>query len=154
GPSIDTFRDIHEQALDVPLNDDRTVVQWVKELPPAGDEPEFVMIFLMSTHQIAPLADADRRFSRGDPTQGPFLRVPASEMERAWLVNRYDDQLRVADARLRTIWNLLGSKGYLDDAVVIFSSDHGQMLGEHGEYSHGPYWHENALRIPMAVWMS
>lgn len=37
-------------------------------------------------------------------------------------------------------------------AVVIFTADHGESLGEHGELTHGLFAYEATLRVPLVVW--
>jgi hypothetical protein len=39
------------------------------------------------------------------------------------------------------------------DAIVIFTSDHGQLLGEHNFYGHGTVLYDEAVRVPLAVHM-
>ena len=45
----------------------------------------------------------------------------------------------------------LGRTGQLDDTLVIFTSDHGEMLGDHGIYLKGPYFYEPAVRVPLII---
>ena len=35
--------------------------------------------------------------------------------------------------------------------MVIFMSDHGEMLGDHGIYLKGPYFYEPAIRVPLIL---
>jgi arylsulfatase A-like enzyme/predicted Zn-dependent protease len=37
------------------------------------------------------------------------------------------------------------------DAIVIYTSDHGESLGEHGEATHGVFAYESTLRVPLVV---
>lgn len=37
------------------------------------------------------------------------------------------------------------------DAAVIITSDHGELLGEHGIHGHGPGWPVEATRVPLWV---
>jgi tetratricopeptide (TPR) repeat protein len=37
------------------------------------------------------------------------------------------------------------------DALVVFTSDHGESLGEHGERTHGLFAYEATLKIPLVV---
>src|SRR3546814_17621939 len=39
----------------------------------------------------------------------------------------------------------------LENTIVIFMSDHGEMLGDHGIYLKGPYFYEPAVRVPLIV---
>jgi choline-sulfatase len=55
-----------------------------------------------------------------------------------------DDQVgRMLDALERT--------GQLEDTLVVFMSDHGEMLGDHGLYLKGPHFYEPAVRVPLIV---
>ena len=55
-----------------------------------------------------------------------------------------DDQVgRIIDA--------LAETGQRDNTIVIFTSDHGEMLGDHGIYLKGPYFYEPAVRVPLIV---
>jgi len=60
------------------------------------------------------------------------------------MVDLIDDQVgRLLDTLERT--------GQREDTIVIFSSDHGEMLGDHGIYLKGPYFYEPAVRVPLIV---
>ena len=37
------------------------------------------------------------------------------------------------------------------NTIVIFTSDHGEMLGDHGIYHKGPYFYEPAVHVPLIV---
>jgi arylsulfatase A-like enzyme len=39
----------------------------------------------------------------------------------------------------------------LRNTIVIFTSDHGEMLGDHGVYIKGPFMYEPALRVPLII---
>jgi tetratricopeptide (TPR) repeat protein len=36
--------------------------------------------------------------------------------------------------------------------IVIFTSDHGEALGEHGEQTHGTFAYDSTLRVPLVIW--
>lgn len=152
GSRLTTFRDVRHRNPGIPLHDDAQVVAWAEELPPAGDDPAFLMFFLMGTHQLSPLAAADQHFTKGRGPVVPGLFPPQGEAERRLLVDRYDDQLRAADRHIAALWEILGRKGYLADSVVVFASDHGQLLGEHGALGHGAHAWEEGVRVPLALW--
>jgi arylsulfatase A-like enzyme len=55
-----------------------------------------------------------------------------------------DEQVgRMLDALTRT--------RQLHDTIVVFMSDHGEMLGDHGIYLKGPYFYEPAVRVPLII---
>ena len=56
-----------------------------------------------------------------------------------------------ADAAVGEILNELGRLGLDDNTVVIFSSDHGSLLGDHGLFGK---WlmYENSIRVPFIIY--
>lgn len=45
----------------------------------------------------------------------------------------------------------LGKLGLERDTVVVFTSDHGEMLGNHGFLHKGPWFFDDLLRVPLIV---
>jgi arylsulfatase A-like enzyme/Flp pilus assembly protein TadD len=37
-------------------------------------------------------------------------------------------------------------------AIVVFTADHGEALGEHGELTHGLFAYEATLKVPLVIW--
>jgi arylsulfatase A-like enzyme len=68
--------------------------------------------------------------------------------------DRYDTEVAYSDREVgRLLRALGGAEGLPDDTLVLFLSDHGESLGEHGYWGHGRHLYENSLRIPMGlVW--
>ena len=68
-----------------------------------------------------------------------------AEMRRAFyaLCTHIDHQLRVVLGTLR-------EEGMLDDTVVMFTADHGDMLGDFGLYAKRTFY-EGSTRVPMLV---
>ncbi len=76
---------------------------------------------------------------RGDPHEHRMCRAAYWAM-----CDHIDAQLgRVLDALERT--------GQREDTLVIFTSDHGEMLGDHGLYQKGPFLYDPAIRVPLIV---
>jgi arylsulfatase A-like enzyme len=62
----------------------------------------------------------------------------------------YDLEIAFTDSSLGTLFTGLGSR--FSDAIVVFTSDHGEHFGEEGLfYEHGPRVHEAVLRVPLIV---
>ena len=38
-----------------------------------------------------------------------------------------------------------------DSTLLVITGDHGEMLGEHGEQSHGYFIYQSAVRVPLVV---
>ncbi len=45
----------------------------------------------------------------------------------------------------------LEETGQLENTIVLFMSDHGEMLGDHGIYLKGPHFYEAAVRVPVVL---
>jgi arylsulfatase len=64
----------------------------------------------------------------------------------------YDAEIAFTDFHLGRLLDALRERGWLDGAYVVFTSDHGENLGEDGLfYEHGPSVHDASLRVPLIV---
>ena len=64
----------------------------------------------------------------------------------------YDAEIAYTDAELGRLLDGLRRLGRLVDALVVFTSDHGENMGEDGlYYEHGPSVHDSSLRVPLIV---
>jgi arylsulfatase A-like enzyme/Flp pilus assembly protein TadD len=63
----------------------------------------------------------------------------------------YDGEIATADAIVGTFLSFLKQKGIYDKALVIFLSDHGEGLGDHGEAEHGMFLYRETLQVPLLV---
>ena len=41
--------------------------------------------------------------------------------------------------------------GELENTIIIFTSDHGEMLGDHGVYLKGPHFYDCCVRVPLII---
>ena len=55
------------------------------------------------------------------------------------------------DAEIGRVLTALEEEGGLEDTLIIFLSDHGDMMGDHGFFWKGIYTHEGCVRIPTVV---
>jgi arylsulfatase A-like enzyme len=81
--------------------------------------------------------------------QGEALEPEAHDARRCQalyyaMINQIDDQL----AR---ILETLEETGHRENTVVIFTSDHGEMLGDHGLLQKGCRFYEGLVRIPLVL---
>jgi tetratricopeptide (TPR) repeat protein len=63
----------------------------------------------------------------------------------------YDAAVAAADAALGRFIAYLQREGVYDRALIIFLSDHGEGLGEHGEDEHGIFVYRQTLHVPLLV---
>jgi arylsulfatase A-like enzyme len=131
---------------------------------PAGDPPAFTFLNFIEAHfpyhmlpddylgRFSPLPrDALRRLSLRlmvaqfgaeavDPAEAA---APATAM--------YDAGILYADHLLGRVVEALRRRGTLDRTILVVLADHGELLGEHGEFGHGHSLYQVGLRVPLLV---
>ena len=55
------------------------------------------------------------------------------------------------DDQVGRILQALEETGQADDTLVVFMSDHGEMLGDHGIYFKGPHFYDCQMRVPLIM---
>jgi len=66
--------------------------------------------------------------------------------------DRYDTEIAFVDAAIGDLLEGLGAHSPESETLVIFTSDHGESLGEHNYWGHGRHLHDTTLHIPMALY--
>jgi len=74
-----------------------------------------------------------------------------TEQEHRLIRAAYWAMIDLIDAEVGRMLDALERTGQLADTIVIFTSDHGEMLGDHGLYLKGPFFYEPAVRVPLIV---
>ena len=105
------------------------VLEWLhrRHLSKEPAEPFFVWMHLFDPHQPYDPPAADAKVA---PTP-------------------YDGEIAFVDRQIGRLVGALTAQGVLDDTIVVFTSDHGESLGEHGEDSHAIFIYESTVRIPL-----
>ena len=65
--------------------------------------------------------------------------------------DRYDTEIAFVDRSIGLLLDTVEQKLPADNTIVVFASDHGESLGEHGYWGHGRNLFEPNLRIPMSL---
>ncbi len=78
-----------------------------------------------------------------------FTKLTAGE--RRQVTAAYFAMIEHADFEFGRMLQALEESGQAENTVVIFTSDHGEMLGDHGIYLKGPYFYEPAIRVPLIL---
>lgn len=55
------------------------------------------------------------------------------------------------DAHIARVLEALDRNGHRNDTIVVFLSDHGDLLGDHGLLNKGPFHYQGLVRVPM-IW--
>jgi choline-sulfatase len=65
----------------------------------------------------------------------------------------YEGEIAYADSQLGRLfaWLKQAPNGLYDNTLIIFLSDHGESLGEHGEKEHGFFVYDSTVRVPLVL---
>jgi arylsulfatase A-like enzyme len=64
----------------------------------------------------------------------------------------YYAMIEQIDHEVGRMLSALEASGQADNTIVVFMSDHGEMLGDHGIYLKGPHFYEPAIHAPLIIW--
>jgi arylsulfatase A-like enzyme len=77
------------------------------------------------------------------------LNPTHAQLHRMWA--HYCANVTMIDERIGAILEALRRRGYLENAIVFFTTDHGDCMGHHG---HSQKWtmYEDVVRVPLVAW--
>jgi arylsulfatase A-like enzyme len=133
------------------VDDDRMLLDLVDNLKPDDGSNHFLCFHLMSVHEVGFLQDKYLKYQPVINLASYFFHPNSTDFpnEKEQAINMYDDRILQADDIIGQIMEKLGKKGYLKSYLGAFTADHGQRLGEEGEFGHGRFASESILRIPL-----
>jgi arylsulfatase len=142
----------------------RMAMRWLEDRDP--DRPFFLWVHYFEPHGPYPVTPYAKEVLARENYDGPFVNGMDlnNDEQKAALddpVNQralrtlYAGRVREADACVGELLAFLGDRGLTDDTVVVFTGDHGQLLGEvyrnRPRFGHGPTLWEPALRVPLII---
>lgn len=78
-----------------------------------------------------------------------FPYADMNDTDHLYLRAAYFAMVGLIDEQVGRMIDALEHTGQLGDTIVIFMSDHGELLGDHGIYLKGPYFYDPAVRVPL-----
>lgn len=67
------------------------------------------------------------------------------------VIARYQGLSRLVDINAGRVLDAIDRLGLRDNTIVVFHSDHGDMMGGHGMLCKGPYMYEETNRVPFII---
>ena len=139
----------------------RRAAEWLEQVP--DDFPWHYFVSFVGPHDPfdPPTEYADRYRNTPVPPeiQDTLEGKPGYVLERdlglsaseiAVTRRQYCASIATIDDSVGWMLDVLKQRGMLDNTVVVFSSDHGEMLGDHGMYTKSmPY--EASIRVPLLI---
>lgn len=83
--------------------------------------------------------------------KGLFPASKMSEKDHKSLKAAYWAMVDLIDKQVGRIIDVLEETGQLENTIIIFMSDHGEMLGDHGIYLKGPHFYDPAVNVPFII---
>ena len=130
--------------------------------PPYDPTTEYSADYMDRDIPIDPVLQSDL-----DSQPAPFksMRIHNAEVDHDSVVHQLDPSeearhkqrayylanVTMIDKKVGEIIEALDRKGYLENSIIVFTSDHGDCLGDHG---HSQKWtmYEQVTNVPMIVW--
>lgn len=63
----------------------------------------------------------------------------------------YDSEILYMDYYIGQLLTKLKEYNLYDDTLIIATADHGELLGEHGKFTHGHYLYQEEIHIPLLI---
>ena len=89
--------------------------------------------------------------SHGDSTGKSHEPAPVSPHERNQRIRNTYAMIDLIDQGVGMILEALQETGALDDTVLVFLSDHGELMGDHGLWLKGPFFYDGLIKTPLII---
>lgn len=117
-----------------------------KTLPVTVNDPKFIFINLMEVHEPYSLSENCLKIIEEN--------LKANKLDPN-LVNRwrvkYSTHVNYVTKKVVEVMNILKQKDMFNNSFIIVTSDHGQLLGEHGRVGHITFLYDELLRVPLLI---
>ncbi len=113
----------------------RHAIEWLEKQSQSGIGTDPHRKFLLWVHYYDPHFPYDPP----DPYRSRYAKDP------------YGGEVAYTDEQIGRLLGWLNDGHLLERTLVVLQSDHGESLGEHGEYTHGVFLYESTIHIPLIV---
>lgn len=77
--------------------------------------------------------------------------APPEPFKTQFAERLYDGEVAYIDSLIRKLINYLEEKSLFKNTLIIFTGDHGESLGEHGEITHSFFAYNSAIWVPFFI---
>lgn len=160
---LETNRQMPERTAEATAD---AAIAWLEEANP--DEPLFLWVHFQDPH--GPYTPPDEHATRFDddgrgvsrplvinPTISGNGGIPAYQklgdhVDAAHYIARYDAEIRYFDEQFGRLLDSIERHLGLDRAFTVFTSDHGEGMGEHDYwFAHGENVYAGVLHVPLVI---
>lgn len=140
----------------------RQAAQWIETIP--DDFPWHLFVSFVGPHdpfdppteyaeqfRDAAMPGAIPKNRDGKPQWVLNRQKDFSTEELACIRRQYCALIKLIDDQVGTLLDALEARDVLDNTYIIFTSDHGEMLGDHGLVLKGCRFYEGLARVPLMI---
>ncbi len=124
----------------------RNTIGFLRELP--ADQPWFMQVNFTGPHEPQDITAAMWHSCQGLEHPGPMGNTQQDREFHNRARQNYGAMLENIDARIGEIVAAIERRGELDNTVIVYTSDHGEMLGDHNEWQKSRPW-QSAVAVPL-----
>lgn len=103
--------------------------------------------------ELATKPPPQRRFAEGLPLLGyfnpPGMKLPEHQLRE--MIAAYYGMVAQLDDAIARVLAALDASGQSSNTLVVFTTDHGELLGDHGLLFKGPFHYDGLLRVPLIL---
>ena len=143
-------------AFTTPLPDDVYCDNWIGQnglnlikAAPEG-KPWYLQVNFNGPHNPWDITESMQELYAGETFPLPNGNDQFSDEEHQEVRRNYSAMVENIDRNVGLYLDLLEERGELENTLIIYSSDHGEMLGDHNGWSKSLPWHESAS-VPMVI---
>lgn len=134
----------------------RSALDWIDQ---DNERPFFAFINYYDVH--APYISPERaRFSEFENPGGLVntdwttadIYNPKTPEQVQGEIDAYDGGIYYNDEQIQILLDELQKRGVLENTIVMITSDHGELFGEHGLWEHHNSLYRPVIHVPMIVW--
>lgn len=78
---------------------------------------------------------------------------PPEPFKTKYSTSLYDGEVAYVDHAMKKLLQHLEDNNLYENTVIVFTGDHGESLGEHGEMTHGYFAYNSTIWIPLFVFV-
>lgn len=93
---------------------------------------------------------SDFDFADGEQDDHPE-KTEAAAPESGQLFDAYDSEVGFTDHYIGKLLDFLRDKGLFDDALIVFTADHGEEFLDHGGWKHAHSLYEEVIHVPLLL---
>ena len=124
-----------------------------------SEHPFFVFINYFDVH--APYISPDRGMFSDVENPGGLVNTdwttadiynPKTPEQIQGEIDAYDGGIHYTDQQIQNLLDELKKRGVLENTIVVITSDHGELFGEHGLWEHHNSLYRPVIYVPLIIW--